>query len=332
MGGEVTSDGEIPRTTVAPASRRGVAAAATGRIETPVARIEAGARFDRLHAQAEAVIDTLGDDASPAIDALDEEWSGELGLVRRAGAFEPYGRVATGFRAPNLDERFHDGIVHGGLRIFGNPELSAETSITYELGLRYERPDVGRARVSVYRSDFEDFIEMAYLGQLYLIPRFQYVNVAEARVEGVELQMETRRGRFDLGITAAAPHGIDLETGARLPSAGTRRTTFDVQAHLPAPSPRVDDWRAAVRARWSDAVPAEAALAGDSESSSTTSFARSASWAVDVETRARLGTTELALSIRNLFDHAYREPLSYIEEPGRTFGISVRHDFALLSP
>jgi outer membrane receptor protein involved in Fe transport len=31
--------------------------------------------------------------------------------------------------------------------------------------------------------------------------------------------------------------------------------------------------------------------------------------------------------VRNLFDASYREPLSFIPEPGRTFALSLRRSF-----
>ena len=42
-----------------------------------------------------------------------------------------------------------------------------------------------------------------------------------------------------------------------------------------------------------------------------------------------VGGVRAVLSVRNLFDTYYFEPLTFIPEPGRTFALALRRDFDL---
>jgi hypothetical protein len=74
--------------------------------------------------------------------------------------------------------------------------------------------------------------------------------------------------------------------------------------------------RAAFRLRWSDAV-----------TGVEPEFLRPAFTTGAVELSAVLRSTVATFAVTNLWNTPYREPLSFIPEPGRTFSIALRRDF-----
>jgi outer membrane cobalamin receptor len=277
-------------------------------------KLEGGVRYDALRSSA----DSTAISSTAELDVTDRRWSADAGVARAFARIEPFARVASGFRAPNLEERYFNGYFHGGLRLFGNPDLRAERSLSLETGVRAREgmlPWIHDARLSVFRMDVDDLVTFEYLDMLYGVPRFQYVNVDRARIEGIEAMAQTRVGPFNLGLAGGLPRAIDRETGERLVDAGAPRASIDL-------SSRIDRWvpygTIAARWRWSDAVRTDDAT-----------IARPAFSTVSLEMSSVVAGVRGVLAVRNLFDHAYREPLSFIPEPGRTFAFSIRRDFNL---
>jgi outer membrane receptor protein involved in Fe transport len=282
-------------------------------------RIELGARYDWLHSRADSTPQSF----TSELDVVDEQWTWEAGLARRVGAWTPYGRVATGFRPANLEERYFNNSVHGGMRVFGNPDLVSESSLTTELGVRAAGAWgdlVPSARLSVYRSEVDEMISLKYLGQLYLVPRFQYTNIENARLEGAELSTDLALGATRLTVNAAIPRGTDLATGEEITDIGAARATIDLRLPLPRMVPMGS---ITMRARWTDAVPASATGTDLEET------ARASYWTGAVEMAATWWDTRVTASVRNLANATYYEPMSFIPEPGRQFTIAVRRDLAL---
>ncbi len=312
--GNVTASNAFVTQSVAPAKRDGFGAGiSAARLQYGV-RLESSVRYDELESRAEA--NEVKQIAS--IGVTDRRWTADLGAARAIGPVEPYAHFATGFRAPNLDERFYDGNVHGGLRLFGNPELESEHGRSYELGVRATgdaHPWLRSARISAYRSDVRDLISFRYIGQLYLIPRFQYFNVRDARIEGLEATVQLRAAGFELGLNGSLPRSEDRATGKPLDDAGATRASIE----LSAPVRRVlPNGGVGVRGRWIDAVK------DVSEALRTPAF-----WTTSVQADCVIGGVRAVLAINNLWNNAYREPMSFIAEPGRTYAFSLYRDFSM---
>jgi outer membrane receptor protein involved in Fe transport len=306
--GEVTSTAHASSESVPPAFRNVWAGSVSGSKRVAGFLFETGARYDRQRSRA----DSTENSPTSTLDVTDRRFSAEGGVSRRLGALEPFAHVASGFRAPTLQERYYND----GLRLFGNPDLRAERSVSYEAGLRFADLWNGRvrsARVSAYRSEVDDLITFQYIGQLYLIPRFQYVNVDRARLEGVELAGRLRLGAFDVDLNAAAPRGVDRRTGGKLLDAGAARVTVDVATSI---HPLLPLGRAAFRWRWNDAV-----------SGVDSDFLRPAFQTGALELSTVVNETRAVFAVRNLWNADYREPLSFIDEPARTYTIALRRDF-----
>ncbi|MDO6426687.1 TonB-dependent hemoglobin/transferrin/lactoferrin family receptor [Thalassotalea sp. 1_MG-2023] len=111
-----------------------------------------------------------------------------------------FANFTTGFRAPPIAEQYISrailvpvpGVPH---EVIPNNELESETSQGVELGIRWHN-EVSKIEFSVYRNDFEDFIDSKTIGYREMFPMFvdqlairqiQYQNVDEVRIKGAEL-------------------------------------------------------------------------------------------------------------------------------------------------
>ncbi len=96
--------------TVPPASRTVWSTAAFVSPHVGRLRVEAGARYDEQKSHADSRYAPLDPTKlEPAYDLRDLRTSVEGGVSYDFGHIEPYLHGSTGYRAPNLDERFYDG-------------------------------------------------------------------------------------------------------------------------------------------------------------------------------------------------------------------------------
>ncbi len=190
---------------VPPGTRTSISGSAQVSRDFEAVLVEAGTRWDSFH----TIADSSTSLSMSAADRTESQWSFDGGVAAPYRAAELYVHAGTGFRVPNLDERYYNGFIHGALYLFGNPELRPEKSFSYEVGVRkagrWRHRTLADFRVSAYRSDVEDLITFEYVTQLYLIPRFQYRNVHRARLEGVEGSLRLTHGSTDLRMDAGFP-------------------------------------------------------------------------------------------------------------------------------
>lgn len=135
------------------------------------------------------------------------------------------GGYSEGFRAPNLRQTLADwGQVSRGGTVYGNPNLEAETSETYEASLLYDKGGF-YASLTAYTTDFNDKITrvtceaagawcvdepLSSAGR----PPTTYVNIDSARIQGVEASVDLRLSRtFSLAATGTLTDSEQL-TGA----------------------------------------------------------------------------------------------------------------------
>lgn len=113
--------------------------------------------------------------------------------------FTIFGQYARGFRAPLYDE-INSGFANTlfGYRVIPNPDLKAESSDGFELGVRGRFPQ-GRFSLVGFYNTYDNFIQRFVNTGLENIPgfprpfiRFQSQNVASARIYGVEFSGEYR--------------------------------------------------------------------------------------------------------------------------------------------
>lgn len=116
-------------------------------------------------------------------------------------AFTLKGGYSRGFRAPNLRQTLADwGQMSRGGTIYGNPDLEAETSRTFEASLLYDGDPI-EASLSAYDTRFNDKITritceeagawcvdepLSSIGR----PPTTYVNIDRARIRGIEATVD----------------------------------------------------------------------------------------------------------------------------------------------
>ena len=106
-----------------------------------------------------------------------------LGYVRPLGkGFEVAANVGTGLRFPNLSERFFTGTTGRG-GVIGNPDLDSESSLTFDLGLRWygERTFLS---TQVFHQAIDDYIERVEVNDDLLT----FVNLTSGTIIGFEIE------------------------------------------------------------------------------------------------------------------------------------------------
>ena len=58
-------------------------------------------------------------------------------------------------------------------------------------------------------------------------------------------------------------------------------------------------------------------------------LARDAFWTANAELGATFAGTRVAFAVSNLFNDPYREPMSFIDEPGRAYSFSLKREFQM---
>ena len=103
-----------------------------------------------------------------------------------------YGQYAAGYRAPQAVEIFGEFENPGMYRTLSNPNLKAETSDSYELGLRGQY-SAGNLSAALFYNSYDDFIEQVSRPSSkpgYPFGEFQYINKDRVTIRGAEVKGE----------------------------------------------------------------------------------------------------------------------------------------------
>ncbi|NJM98669.1 MAG: TonB-dependent hemoglobin/transferrin/lactoferrin family receptor [Phormidesmis sp. RL_2_1] len=209
-------------------------------IEIPRARLSIipGLRYDyyALNVSSDEDFERNG---AVAAEFNDGALSPNLALVYQpTDELSLYGRYSRGFRAPLYNE-VNSGFTNQifGYRTLPNPELDAETSNSFELGLRGEYPQIAFGLTGFYNR-YDDFIDFQLVDTEQLNGRpfsvFQNVNIDNAETYGLEANAEYR--------FSTEPHGFSL-LGAFAWTVGNNLTSDE-------PLSRVDPIEAVVGLRY----------------------------------------------------------------------------------
>lgn len=143
------------------------------------------------------------------------------GVWRLNDRWSLYANYARGFRAPPYsDVNVGFTNLQSGYTVIANPDLKAETSNGYELGLRFAG-DAVYAGLTGYYNDYRDFIESFVLVSMppeTPLMVFQSQNVSDARIYGVEF-----KGGIEFGAISDSLQGLALR-GAVAYSRGDDKT------------------------------------------------------------------------------------------------------------
>jgi outer membrane receptor protein involved in Fe transport len=172
-----------------------------------------GLRFD--HVGTKNVGGFFGDQ-SVSHDA----WAGFGSIV--IGPFDGLsftGQVSRGFRDPTISDRFYRGPTGRGF-ITGNPDLEPETSVQFDLGVRYT---TGRVQLAAYGYHYRirNLVERYSTATDF----FFFRNRGRAQIRGIELELQADLGQgFSLEMSGQTSRGKALDDN---PGAGNTEPWLD---------------------------------------------------------------------------------------------------------
>ena len=192
LAGDVASD--VTNVSVDNANRTDLGAYAQADVQVArQVRLSGGVRGDRVTTEN---TDGFFDDRSTDNGAFSGFAAGTIGPFT---GLTFTAQVSRGFRDPTLSDRYYRGPSGRGF-ITGNPDLTPETSLQYDLSTRYA---FGQTQLAVYYYNYriDDLIER-YQTQTDF---FFFRNRGSARIRGFEAEVRT-----------ALPAGVAVELGANI--------------------------------------------------------------------------------------------------------------------
>lgn len=111
-------------------------------------------------------------------------------------------------------------------------------------------------------------------------------------------------------LAAGFPRGRDLDTGESIDDIGAARATLDLRTAAPRFLPM---GLLSLRLRWTDAT-----------SGNEQVLARPSFWTASAEASGSWSGVRLTLAVKNLTNTRYREPMSFLDEPGRAVSLAAR--------
>jgi outer membrane receptor protein involved in Fe transport len=251
--------------------------------------------------------------------------SGSLGAVYKVDNNNSYyGSLASGFRVPDLGERFQNGIVNLGAptRIIGKENLDPERALTAEVGTKNRSGDFSY-EAAVYYSDITDYIGVKGLGFVDGFVTEQYDNLGDVALYGGEA-----------GMTYQATENMDL-------FANVSRTWTDDPEKIDVMSwvfnygaryaqPLDNEWFETI----TPTVVARTVLESEDKTVSPGREQYNAgsftvvdlSVAVDLKS-TDLGKGKLIAGVKNILNRTYQEPFFPQNQPERSVFASVKFDF-----
>ncbi|KRA71752.1 TonB-dependent receptor [Caulobacter sp. Root656] len=148
--------------------------------------------------------------------------SPKLGVVWKAtDLVTVFANAAAGFKAPSPSQ-VNNGFANlaSNYRSISNPDLKPETSQTFELGVRLNRP-TWNASVTGFTGHYDDFIEQVQVRGTFTAADpavYQYINQSKAEITGAEARFVTELGGgFTLQGAASYARGNSENNGRKVP-------------------------------------------------------------------------------------------------------------------
>lgn len=281
----------------------------------------AALRYDSY--QLEGVDKVTGNDVSSDGSRVSPKLTVGYTPVKGITLFTTY---AEGYRAPAVTETLISGIhpPPAPFPLVPNPNLRPEVAHNLEAGVNFKfdnlfrRNDLFRARIVAFRNKVDDFIDAVEVFDPTspLFFHLQYQNIAEATLEGIEIEAMYDARAWFLGLGAHYIRGTNEENGEGLYSVAPPQLTLTAGF-------RAFDNKlvAGARGRFvaeQDRVPV---------STSTTLLPSDGYGLLDLFGQYQFNeNATLNLSIDNVFDRNYREYLDRENSPGLSarVGMTVR--------
>ncbi len=230
-----------------------------------------------------------------------------------------YGTYAEGYRAPAVTETLING-VHPGSFSFDflpNPNLKAETAHSIEAGINYQRSglfteqDRLLIKANVFQNEVDDYIDATFeMNPSTFAFEYQYQNVAEARIRGVEVEANYDARWVFLGLAGHVIRGDNRVTDDPL-------TTVAPDKLVSTLGFRFLEDRVTIAGQWAAIAAQDRVPAGTPTSGSYNLVNLFATY----QPREDL---QLGLAVENLLDEDYTTYLGSDEGKGMTVKFTLR--------
>ncbi len=254
--------------------------------------------------------------------------SGSIGTVYRPyDSRSWYSNIATGFRSPDLGERFQDNIVSIGAptRLIGNPDLNPERAYSFEVGTKYEIPSLNYD-VAGFFTRIHDFIGTKSIGEVDGFSTEQYENLGYLSLYGMEAT--TNYEVFDrVGLYFNASRTWATDT-SKVDIFGWA-FNYGIQYTQPVGSHYLKEIKTAVNLR----------TIGNSVDNTQTNARAFFIHPKDPDftvvdyqlnfytTKTSLGTGSIITGVKNIFNTKYYEPFFDLPQPGRYVYLGAQYEF-----
>ena len=134
----------------------------------------------------------------------------KVGLIRDiSGDMSLFLQYAEGYRNPNFDEAYNTYTNLAQMyTIIPNPNITAETSEGFEIGLRGSLTNTSWS-LAYYKNDYKDFIAYEYLfPPIQGVLQVQYQNLGSVETNGIEFESKTV-----FNDSFSASFGVSLNEG-----------------------------------------------------------------------------------------------------------------------
>ncbi|WP_375649161.1 TonB-dependent hemoglobin/transferrin/lactoferrin family receptor [Bartonella sp. OT172YNZD] len=141
-----------------------------------------------------------------------------------------YAQWAQAFRAPRVSELYVSYIKPSAYYVKGNPDLKAETSNGYDVGIRYKNKNFDGS-LSAFFNQYKDFIDTIDKGpsEEFRFARHHYTNRANVRIYGAEAKIHLAlNGGFHSNFALAYSQGKDLDKDEYLNSIPALKTIVGI--------------------------------------------------------------------------------------------------------
>ena len=204
-----------------------------------------GLRYDRYKMEPKVNQNYLNSNAvdSNPSSYSDSTVSPKLGITYQVDDLHSiYGQYAAGYRAPQAVEIFGEFENPGMYRTLSNTSLKAETSDSYELGLRGQY-SMGNFSAALFYNEYDDFIEQVSRPSSkpgYPFGEFQYINKDRVTIRGAEVKGELFLDALGLPIgwralgNLAYARGKDQGTGEAINSIDPLKGVFSLAYSEPS--------------------------------------------------------------------------------------------------
>ena len=260
-------------------------------------------------------------------DYSDDEFgvSGSLGSVYRPTQEQSvYMTLASGFRAPDLGERFQNGIVNLGVpsRLIGKADLDAERAYSVEVGTKTQAKDF-TFNLAVYSNFIEDYIGRTSVGVVDGFDTEQFTNRGQVALYGTEAQGNYKvSSSWDIFANAARTWTNHTEKVDVADWTFNYGTSYTLPVDVGPVTKVVGTLAARSVLRSTDNTDFGGQDPFTGGSFTTVDFMVSADMY-----ESEYGRVKLISGLRNIGDRAYREPFFQLYQPGRNAYVGVQLDF-----